>query len=133
MKPKPSLVPAVLTLLALACTEPQTPVMGEWIEVRESSSYPARQLELKGSGTFVFKAGASTDGTRTEGTYEVRGASLTFSPQWLVTQAGTEPYPWGRLFNNATFAFEGDVLVLSYTSYPFDGPVATTMRWTRLH
>jgi hypothetical protein len=120
-------------LLAVACTEPHATLSGEWVEIVSTvSSHTPRHLDLRGAGSFSFWTGPSVGGTRTEGVYKASGASVAFFPERLVMGDGTSaPYPWGGLFDDATFAFDGGVLVLTYTIYPADAPMATTMRFSR--
>jgi hypothetical protein len=134
MTPYRALIPAVAMLAAAACTEPTRTITGEWLEIPSASaSHTPRRLELRGSGGFSFLSGPSAVGTRTEGVYKVSGTSVAFFPERLVMGDGTsEPYSWGGLFDDATFAFDGGDLVLTYTVYPADAPMVTTMRFSRL-
>src|SRR5690349_15606503 len=120
-----SIVSATLMVFAAACTEPAPTLAGQWTEILSSSaSHTPRRLDLGLSGTFSLATGPTGIGTRIEGTYKVSGTSLAFYSERIVVGGGSNgPYPTGGLFGDATFGFDGDVLVLNYTTYPLDGPV----------
>jgi hypothetical protein len=84
-----------------------------------------------------------TASSLTAGTFEVDGGRLIMRPSRLTTWDSWpparlevhDPYPWGdTLFDDARFEIVGgDILRLSYTSYPFDAPVATKRTFRRVH
>ena len=127
-------VPVALSAIAmLSCTEPGHPVVGHWVE----TVAPNRHLALRADGSFINYGGTFTDYWRTEGTYAVNEQRIEFHPVRLKSRSGgspeqvIEPYPYGAVFEDCTFEFDGSALILHYTTYPADGPVLATMRLTR--
>ena len=141
-------------LFAVACSEP-TAVGGDlvatWAGAPEDLS-PAGwyQIKLTFGATGAFRAEVRNYGLypaqhrselsayeRTEGTYRTEGDRLILMPQRLVTwdrfygassaERVDEPYPYTGYLNGARYRIEGSLLMIEYTSYPADAPVATTM------
>ena len=134
----PRIVMAICSLGIVSCAEPQDPLVGplvgHWIEVDS----PNRHLVLNADGSFSNFGGSGFDYWRTEGTFEVTGTMLRFTPLRFVSRSGAqsteiiiEPYPYGAVFENCEFALASGLLVLHYTTYPADAPVPTTMQLER--
>ena len=79
--------------------------------------------------------------TRIEGSYRVDGNRIEFTPEtmtwWDHFESATHPaprqsaYPWGTLFDDATFLVKGDTLTLGFNVYPADAAVPVTVRYAR--
>ena len=79
--------------------------------------------------------------TRIEGNFRVDGNRLHFDAEtmtwWDHFESAGSPaprhaaYPWGSLFDDATFVVHGNVLMLSYNVYPADAPVPVTAEYRR--
>jgi hypothetical protein len=78
--------------------------------------------------------------SHTTGRYAVVGNRITFRPDSLITWdsfSGTRtptvqtPYPYGGVLDDCVFEFQGDVLVLDYTTYPADAPVRAQVAYFR--
>ncbi len=148
-------------LLTLSCsaqtpTEPEfRSILGRWVTQRfdlgPSASYehhltfsPFRRFasEVRNYGSYPGQGPEEFSGySRVEGTYNIDGNRLRFSPKRLVwwdlfygknspTQT-IEPYPYGSLFDDARSEIVGDRLTLRYVSYPSDAPVETTLELIR--
>lgn len=72
------------------------------------------------------------------GTYVVNGDALVFTPEQMVSWDhfyGSPPvvttWTWGTLYEGAHFTVTPWTLTLSYTTYPADAPVATSLHFFR--
>ena len=84
---------------------------------------------------------APSSWTRIEGTFRVDGVRLHFEPKRLVwwdqfeSPASATPqetaYPWGSLFDDATFTVDGDMLRLAFNVYPADAPIPVVAMYGR--
>jgi hypothetical protein len=129
---------AALLIATGSCNEPAGPagaLVGRWIE----TDSPHRHLVLRSNGTFENSGASGFTYWRHEGTFEANGSTIEFFPQRFVSRAGPElpetveePSSYSSIFENCSFEVEGRVLVLSYTTYPADAPVPTTMRLLRM-
>ena len=135
---------AVIVAAALslgACSEPtptQNGLEGRWIEEGVPTE-SARDLLIGQPGVFVFTV-PSADGAVTfiSGDWEVDGNGITFTTtsKTEYTASGsskqTEPYVDQRFVQDATFILTSSALTLTYTAYPSDAPVVTTMEFRRV-
>ncbi|QKJ30754.1 hypothetical protein HQ865_13660 [Mucilaginibacter mali] len=74
--------------------------------------------------------------TRINGTYSTDGHQLSTSFKEIVIRQKNNQVIYrtpftGTLFDNATYQLDGNRLILHYTSYPADAPVATSMTLNR--
>lgn len=79
--------------------------------------------------------------TRIEGTFRVEGVRLHFAPNRLVwwdrfespqsAMPRESAYPWGSLFDDATFTVDADMLRLAFNVYPADAPVPVVATYYR--
>ena len=80
--------------------------------------------------------------TRTEGRYRVDQGRLSIDPKRLITwdrfngessvEHVEDPYPYGRLFDDARFTVREDNLALSFVVYPADAPVPVVAEYMRV-
>jgi hypothetical protein len=150
-----------VALLLLACGNPSQPdesasprPLGNWSTAPEDLS-PAGStqsylsfsrsrfvLEVRNYGTLPGQSRNDLSAyIRTLGSFSVDGDRLIFHPMRLVWWDGfygarspehvEDPYPYSVLFEDASFTVTGDVLHLEYVSYPFDGPVSTSLDLVR--
>jgi hypothetical protein len=152
-------VSAVLVLLA-ACASPtdqgRSPLVGRWATAPEDlspSGWHQYHMTFAAEGAFALEvrsygvyAGQPHDElsaySRTEGSYRVDGERLVFEPQRLVwwdrfygvasPEHVEDSYPYGSLFNAATYVVRDNQLTLRYVSYPADAPVPTSMVFIRV-
>ena len=128
---------------------------GEWVAERNpvgAVGWHEQKLLLQANGRFASVSssyglyeGQRRDDpsawTRIEGTVRVDGNRLHFSPETMTWWDHFESpdsratrhaaYPWDSLFDDATVAVNGDILVLSFNVYPADAPVPVTARYSR--
>ena len=138
---RPGAVIVAAALSLAACNEPiptRTGLEGRWIEegvAKES----ARDLLIGQPEVFVYTV-PFPDGAATfiSGDWKVDGNRITFTTTSKTdyTASGsskkTEPYVDPRFFENATFVLTASTLTLTYTTYPSDAPVVTTMEFRRV-
>ena len=99
-------------------------------EVRTYGLYPGQESD------------ALSAFSRVEGRFRRDGGRLFFEPErlvWWDSFYGTrspahveEPYPWGGLFDDATYVVRGNELTLHFTVYPADAPEPATARYRRV-
>ena len=130
-------------------------LVGNWIGPADEmgrSGYHQATLSLQPNGRFESTStsyglyeGQQRDQlsawTRIEGSFRVEAGGIRFEPEVLVWwdqfEAASHPaprrmaYPWGSLFDDATFVVAGNRLRLSYNVYPADAPIPVTMEYTR--
>ena len=149
---------ALLCALAPACAllvepGPGAPV-GDWATPREALSPTGSHedlLALAPDGRFVAESrmygvypGQPADllsaSSRTEGRYRVEGDRHHFEPESLTSDdtfggrgetTVQAPYPYGGVYEGATFRVDGDRLTLTYTTYPADAPETTRRTFRR--
>ena len=121
-----------------------TELSGRWLAPRndlapDGSHQSALTFSIDGRFVFENRMYGLYDGqvasdlsafTRTEGTYRIDRDRLVFEPVRLVwwdrfegarsPEHVEEPYPWGRLFDDARFEVQADRLVMTYRVYPGD-------------
>src|SRR5262245_31377280 len=131
---------AMCALLA-ACSEPAaigpTALIGTWI-TEPLDPDPKEKLTLKAQ-----EFSSEVPYTRTEGAYRLEGWNrIVFEPKRLISWERsyestsvriTEPYPYGSMFDDASYYLNGERLTLHYTTYPADAPVETTRTYVRQH
>ncbi len=79
--------------------------------------------------------------TRINGSFRVDGNRVHFTPEtmtwWDHFESADFPaprhaaYPWGTLFDDATFVVEGNVLTLHFNVFPADAPIPVTAAYLR--
>ncbi|GJG85380.1 hypothetical protein tb265_05610 [Gemmatimonadetes bacterium T265] len=154
-------IAAVLTLAACgrSATEPArvaSPLVGSWdaapVALRPTGT-TSQSLSFGVSGRFQFSTSTSdayagqpaglSARVRVTGTYRASAdGAVAFAADSVVTwdrlsDGGREvvrtPYPYTPgPFDGARFAITGQQLTLRYTTYPADGPVATTLTLARV-
>lgn len=98
--------------------------------------------EWRAAGVYPGQPAAEPSAySRSYGTYQVEGARLGMRVDSTVTwdrfygadakETVTRPQPYGRMYDDARFQVDGDTLVLDYTTYPADAPVATRQTFRR--
>lgn len=154
----PALLFAPLLALLTACSPPTGPraagLAGDWTTEREAlrpGGSRESRLSLAGDGRFVSESRAYgvypgqaaeqlSSTSRVAGGYRADGDRLLFRAESLTTYdtfGGREetrvqdPYPYGAVYEGATFRVEGDRLTLTYTTYPADAPVRTSRQFRR--
>ncbi|MEO7214421.1 hypothetical protein [Mucilaginibacter sp.] len=120
-------------------------LIGNWNEPAMPSGF-RRNLVFYSDGTFTaafttypspLSGGISfTITTSYSGTFTVKGDSLltnitTMAEQENTSTPVTSPSTQ-KLYEYATFKVSGNTLMLKYTTYPADAPVATEAKFTRV-
>jgi hypothetical protein len=132
-----------LTLIAIALisckkdvVEPPTHALhGNWEE--SDLNGLSRRLSFSNDQSFQLSI-AYTDGGSTVflGTYQINGASIKVNIQEMQEQQPNKPLirtaSSANLYEDATYSIDTNVLLLNYTSYPADAPVATTAKFNRI-
>jgi hypothetical protein len=147
----------VVVLAALGCGNPTEPawqdLLGHWTAAPEDlgpSGWYQVHLQLSPRGTMTYHVRMHggygqpreelTSFSRITGTYRVNGDRLIINPQqhtWWDSFYGpnspehTEPYTYGRLFDDAHYTLDSGRLTIHYLSYPLDAPVSTSVVFTR--
>jgi len=141
----------VLPLALAACENaaapaPRPEIEGSWLRVHEDPS-TAGVIDYLGFGTGARygrtimvderATGALLSSVREEGTYRLKGdrleLAITRVTEWNAETGGTpvatdHPGTWA---DAGTFRIENGYLFRTYTTYPADGPVETTVRYFR--
>ncbi|RWY50290.1 hypothetical protein [Mucilaginibacter gilvus] len=119
-------------------------LLGTWNEPAFPSGF-SRSVSFYSDGKFaaVFTAypnplsggSSSTITTSYTGTFTVKGDSLLSNITTMAEQENTNTPVTSpsnqKLYEYATFKVSGNTLMLKYTTYPADAPVATEAKFTR--
>lgn len=131
----------IILLLAVACKKENAQqsansgLVGTWTEQSGPAGMNRSLMFGRDSIYFVIwdsSTPATSQVTYINGTYSTDGHQLsTHFKETVIRQNNNQviyraPFI-GTLFDNATYELSGNRLVLHYTSYPADAPVATTM------
>ena len=128
---------------------------GEWAAAPDdigASGWHQKTLSLHANGRFASTSSSYglyegqqrnelSAWSRVEGTFRVESNRLHFTPDVMTWWDHFEspnfpavrraPYPWGTLFDDATFAVAGNVLRIGFNVYPADAPVPVTVEYVR--
>lgn len=131
-------------------------VAGEWLAGPDDigpSGWHMKRLTISPNGRFaatsasygMYEGQARNDPsawTRIEGEVRIDGNRLHFRPEtmtwWDHFESADFPlprrtaYPWGSLFDDATFIVEGRTLTLGFNVYPADAPLPVSEHYTRM-
>jgi len=112
--------------------KPENLLIGSWKETNID-----RSVSFTADNRFSLLVKYSDGGSSTfSGTYQVKSDSLKVTTQEIVEQKPGKPverfshnYP---LYEKATFSVKNDSLTVNYLTYPADGPVPTTAKFSRI-
>lgn len=140
MRFRPTFILGMLLALGLgSCKKdrnekPDTKLTGPWAELELSGL--TRRITFNGDRSFSLLIGyPGGGGSMLKGSYLTKGDSLKVQVREIVEDQPGQPTkvsgPTSILYDKATYSIKGDTLTLNYTSYPADGPVATTAKFKK--
>ena len=130
-------------------------IIGHWVSAPDElspESWHQSALTFTPDGRFAFESrsyglyedqtrDALSAITRTEGRYRIASNRLIFQPKRRVwwdhfegaqaTEHREEPYPWGSLFEDATWVVEQERLTMRFSVAPADVPVPVVAEYVR--
>jgi len=130
-----------IVVLASACKKDkqnQRSLFGNWNETQQMQNY-ARTLNFGIDSTFsmsLYSTGITASTIVLSGKYRIKGDSLLVTITQRSTKTGNEPAVIepanDKLYDKATYTVSDNLLLLKYTTYPADGPVATQANFSKL-
>jgi hypothetical protein len=118
-------------------TEPVKNLVGGWVDISQTANFETH-LNFGGLGEFTYTLvhyGNPTTQTSYTGTYITKGDSLKVTIKEMAEQNGQNPVvktPSNvKLYDNATFTLDANLLTLKYITYPADAPVLTEFKFHR--